>query len=228
MNIAVTGTPGSIEELKLKVPSEVQISTFTGNTIPSNADLIIDLDFDLENLPQHYGAWNKPVIINGVFRQLASVSLTGNLRYHAGCTLFGMCTLPTLINRPLVEVSSLHTQERPVLEELARALNWQLKWVDDRIGMVTPRIIAMIINEAYFTLQEGTASKEDIDLGMKLGTNYPHGPFEWAQKIGLYNVYRTLDAVYHDTRDERYKICPLLKTEMLRLNLASSSYVTPV
>ena len=50
----------------------------------------------------------------------------------------------------------------------------------------------MIINEAYYTVQEGTASREDIDLGMKLGTNYPMGPFEWSQAWGLNNIYELL------------------------------------
>jgi len=82
--------------------------------------------------------------------------------------------------------------------------------------MVTPRIIFMIINEACYTLQERTATIQDIDLGMKLGTNYPLGPFEWADKIGIKNVYETLLAVYEDTKDERYKICSLLKTMYLK------------
>ena len=72
----------------------------------------------------------------------------------------------------------------------------------------------MIINEAYFTVQEGTAEKDAIDQAMKLGTNYPHGPFEWAEMIGLENVLDLLEAVYADTRDERYKVCPLLKKEV--------------
>ena len=74
----------------------------------------------------------------------------------------------------------------------------------------------MIINEAYFTVQEGTATREDIDLGMRLGTAYPKGPFAWSQEIGLDHVYETLEAMYEDTKDERYKICPMLKTEYLQ------------
>jgi 3-hydroxybutyryl-CoA dehydrogenase len=65
-------------------------------------------------------------------------------------------------------------------------------------------------------LQEGTASKEDIDTSMKLGTNYPFGPFEWANKIGIKHVYETIEAIYLDTHDERYKVCPMLKTMYLK------------
>jgi 3-hydroxybutyryl-CoA dehydrogenase len=82
--------------------------------------------------------------------------------------------------------------------------------------MVTARILFMIINEACYTLQEGTASIADIDISMKLGTAYPLGPFEWANRIGLRHVYETLQAVYSDTFDDRYKICPLLKTYYLK------------
>ena len=88
--------------------------------------------------------------------------------------------------------------------------------VEDRVGMVKPRVIFMIINEACYTLQEGTATIEDIDMAMKLGTNYPFGPFEWCDRIGVTSVFETLAAMYEDTKDERYKICPLLKTKYLK------------
>ena len=71
----------------------------------------------------------------------------------------------------------------------------------------------MIINEAYFAIQENIASRGDIDLAMKLGTNYPFGPFEWCEKIGIKNVYDLLNAVYESTKDERYKVCELLEEE---------------
>ena len=87
--------------------------------------------------------------------------------------------------------------------------------VDDRVGMVTPRIIFMIINEAYFTVQEGTAGKADIDQGMKLGTNYPYGPFEWSDRIGLQHVYELLEAVYEDTKMNVTRYVPCSKRSIL-------------
>ena len=71
----------------------------------------------------------------------------------------------------------------------------------------------MIINEAYFTLEEGTASREDIDLGMRLGTNYPMGPFEWKDAWGIDRVKQLLEALLASTGDERYLVWPLLKQE---------------
>jgi 3-hydroxybutyryl-CoA dehydrogenase len=122
--------------------------------------------------------------------------------------------LPGFINREFFEIS-LFRENHETATNIMRQLNWKYSIVEDRAGMVTPRVICMIINEACYTLQEGTADMHDIDLAMKLGTNYPNGPFEWADKIGIKDVYETLEAIYNDTRDERYKICPLLKTKYL-------------
>jgi 3-hydroxybutyryl-CoA dehydrogenase len=130
-------------------------------------------------------------------------------------TCFGFCGLPTLLNRPLLEVSIYHEADREKLAETCAALGTDYRVVEDRVGLVTPRVICQIINEACFTLQEGTASMQDIDLGMKLGTNYPHGPFAWANAIGVERVYAVLEAMWNDTHDERYKVCPLLKRQAL-------------
>jgi 3-hydroxybutyryl-CoA dehydrogenase len=127
-----------------------------------------------------------------------------------------MNTLPTFINRVVLECCSITQQDEKIATTFFGQLNLKSRFVKSRVGLVTPRIICMIINEAYYTVQEGTASKEDIDLGMKLGTAYPKGPFEWTQEIGLDHVYETLDALYQDTKDERYKIASLLKTEYLK------------
>ena len=130
--------------------------------------------------------------------------------------LFGFCGLPTLLNRALLEVSLQHEADRPKLADVCAALGTDYRVVEDRIGLVTPRVICQIINEACYTVQEGTASMQDIDLGMKLGTNYPRGPFAWANALGVERVYAVLEALWNDTHDERYKVCPLLKRQALR------------
>jgi 3-hydroxybutyryl-CoA dehydrogenase len=130
-------------------------------------------------------------------------------------TLFGFNGLPTFLNRQTIEVSLLKKEDEDTLRKTCAELQTDFLVVEDRVGLVTPRVICMIINEAYYTLLEGTASREDIDLAMKLGSNYPFGPFEWSQRIGIKHVYELLEALYDDTRDERYKICPLLKKEYL-------------
>ena len=78
-------------------------------------------------------------------------------------------------------------------------------------GFMSCRIISMIINEAYLTLDEGVSTKEEIDIAMKLGTNYPKGPFEWSREIGINNVLKLLTRLSED--DERYVPAPLLVKE---------------
>lgn len=133
------------------------------------------------------------------------------------CTVFGFDGMPTLIDREFLEVSLLNPDDSRLLKKICEKLNTGFLLVDDRVGLVTPRVICMVINEAYYTVQEGTATRQDIDLAMKLGTNYPYGPFEWCERIGLKIVYELLEALYDDTNDERYRISALMKKEYLRL-----------
>ena len=155
-----------------------------------------------------------------VFAEASCDSLLENLEYEfdvpPDAPLFGFCGLPTLLNRPLLEVSHWHESNGPKLAETCAALGTDYRVVADRVGLVTPRVICQIINEACFTVQEGTATMQDVDLSMRLGTSYPRGPFAWANAIGVARVYAVLDALWHDTHDERYKVCPLLKRQALR------------
>ncbi len=84
--------------------------------------------------------------------------------------------------------------------------------VPDQPGMISPRVIAMIINEAYFALEEKVSSKADIDIAMKLGTNYPYGPFEWCERIGKNNVFSLLNILAET--NALYKPAALLKKEL--------------
>ncbi|WHY88896.1 3-hydroxyacyl-CoA dehydrogenase NAD-binding domain-containing protein [Neobacillus novalis] len=73
------------------------------------------------------------------------------------------------------------------------------------------RILAPMINEAIFVLREGIASKEDIDLGMKLGANHPIGPLALADMIGLDVLLMVIDTLYEETADSKYRPAPLLR-----------------
>ena len=170
------------------------------------------------------GATNWRVIEAPVFPVFVDVTLKESLTESQwavengtpASTLFGFCGLPTLLNRRLLEVSLYHEADREKLAETCAALGTDYRVVADRVGLVTPRVICQIINEACFTVQEGTATMQDVDLGMQLGTSYPRGPFAWANAIGVERVYAVLEALWQDTHDERYKVCPLLKRQALR------------
>jgi 3-hydroxybutyryl-CoA dehydrogenase len=91
-------------------------------------------------------------------------------------------------------------------------LNWKYQICADDPGMVSARIISMIVNEAYFALQDNVSTKEEIDIAMKLGTNYPLGPFEWSKKIGLERIYFLLEKLGKKTG--RYQISQALINDL--------------
>jgi 3-hydroxybutyryl-CoA dehydrogenase len=69
---------------------------------------------------------------------------------------------------------------------------------ENEIGLsedVSLRVISCIVNEAFLALSEGVATAEDIDRAMKLGANYPKGPFEWVEEIGAHSIVETLDSL---------------------------------
>ena len=74
------------------------------------------------------------------------------------------------------------------------------------------RILATLVNEAASAVADGVATPEAIDTAMRLGTNYPSGPLEWGERIGLDHVVHTLDALHEAVPDGRYRVVPLLRS----------------
>jgi 3-hydroxybutyryl-CoA dehydrogenase len=215
MKILIVGEKSSFNECQEKFGNShtyVHFETHkgTGQTV-SSADVVFDFTDSVD--PSSFSKTNVPVFFNAYKLSLAK-RFSGSPSTPPVLT-FGFNGMPTLFNKELLEVSVYHSNAIDSLKKIMAELNTDFQIVEDRVGLVTARVICMIINEAYFTVQEKTASREDIDMAMKLGTNYPFGPFEWCQRIGIKNVYELLEAMYEDTHDERYKICPLLKREYL-------------
>jgi 3-hydroxybutyryl-CoA dehydrogenase len=220
MKVLLIGEEDRVNDLKSRLADrpELELERSDGDTEEDYDlyDVIFDLNFDDDpsNLPIYGALRDKAVFVSAVKLSLAEAIYSTGTKVK--CRLFGINALPTFLPQAKWEVSLYRKFETPELNKLMEAFGIQYLPIEDRVGMVKPRIIFMIINEACYTLQEGTASIEDIDMGMKLGTNYPFGPFEWCDKIGVTSVFETLAAMYEDTKDERYKICPLLKTKYLK------------
>ncbi|MDB5038912.1 MAG: 3-hydroxybutyryl-CoA dehydrogenase [Bacteriovoracaceae bacterium] len=85
----------------------------------------------------------------------------------------------------------------------------------DYAGFIVNRILMPMLNEAMFTLYEGVGTAEDIDKGMKLGTNHPMGPLELADFIGLDTCLSILEVLYDGFKDPKYRPCPLLKNYVM-------------
>jgi 3-hydroxybutyryl-CoA dehydrogenase len=77
---------------------------------------------------------------------------------------------------------------------------------------VAARILATLVNEAASAVAEGVATPHGVDTAMRLGTNYPFGPLEWGERIGLDHVVRTLDQLHASVPDGRYRVVPLLRS----------------
>jgi 3-hydroxybutyryl-CoA dehydrogenase len=100
---------------------------------------------------------------------------------------------------------------RLAAEEFCASLGKAVEWIADSPGLVLPRIVCALANEALFALGEGVAEAETIDRAMQLGANYPRGPVTWGKDLGYRRVVAVLDHLHQEFGEERYRAAPLLR-----------------
>ena len=93
--------------------------------------------------------------------------------------------------------------------EIGKRMGKEVVVVKEAPGLITSRINAMIGNEAFYMLQEGIATPEDIDKALRLGLNHPMGPFELVDLVGLDTRLHILEYL-HKSLGEKFRPCPLL------------------
>jgi 3-hydroxybutyryl-CoA dehydrogenase len=138
----------------------------------------------------------------------------GSLAARGEPGAIGFHLLPPLDRCRLVELTSLPTAQpfaSEAAEEFFTRLAFVAEWVGDAPGLVLGRIVCQLVNEAFFAVGEGVGSEQDVDAGLTLGLNHPRGPFEWCDELGLHHVATTLDALWRERREERYRLAPLLQ-----------------
>jgi 3-hydroxybutyryl-CoA dehydrogenase len=157
-----------------------------------------------------------PTAATGDRPRVAAIMLAeGSLaKLDEGRGSVGYHLLGPLEEARLVELTAgEHTpaRAREDAESAFRASGLQVEWVGDCPGLVLGRIVCQLVNEAAFALQKGIGSAQDIDTALRLGFNFPRGPLEWGDAIGLDHVLSVLDALRDELGEERYRAAPLLR-----------------
>lgn len=181
-----------------------------------------DVDFAVEAVTEH-----EPLKLE-IFRKLDGIVKPGSI-LASNTSSIPITKIAAITSRPdkvigmhfmnpvpvmkLVEVIRGHATSDETYHKtaaLVAALEKELAVSQDYPGFIVNRILMPMINEAIFALYEGIATADDIDKGMKLGTNQPMGPLTLADFIGLDTCLAIMNVLYEGFKDPKYRPCPLL------------------
>lgn len=201
MQIVVKGSTQQQQAFQSKnIPSNVQVYWFGTDPIPEKADVWFDLSFE-EDGQAFPTIVDAPVFVNAVLTTIDKLP-SNYIRINAWNSFFERQSIEIVAGNNKTEAHTILT-----------TLGWAHTNVPDVPGLIAARVIAMIINEAYFALGDEVSSKADIDTAMKLGTNYPYGPFEWCDIIGIERIHQLLSLL--EKEDDRYTPAPALVAELM-------------
>jgi 3-hydroxybutyryl-CoA dehydrogenase len=144
-----------------------------------------------------------PLAVLCADRSLAAHAIPGAVGFHL---------LPPI--GKLVELTRLPDTRADAAEKAEgffAALGLHTEWVNDAPGLVLGRLVCQLVNEALFVIGEGVGSAEDVDAGTTLGLHHPRGPVAWGREIGFDHVLATIDGLWDERREERYRAAPLLR-----------------
>jgi 3-hydroxybutyryl-CoA dehydrogenase len=205
MQIVLSGSASQIAAFREKnLTGEVNIIIAGESPLPERADLWFDLGFSDQGnaFPQ---VTADPILVNAV--ALTQQELAPNqIRFNAWEGLW---------ERSILEIAAGHEEYTTRATALLTSIGLSYTIVPDVPGMVSARVVSMIINEAYFALGDGVSSREEIDIAMQLGTNYPYGPFAWARLIGPKRIHSLLHKL--SQTDSRYTPAPALEEEVMNM-----------
>lgn len=162
-----------------------------------DADAFIDMCFD----GNFYSNRSKPLLVGETITPLKELP-------HNFNRIGRFCNWPGFTERDCWEIALSDDNNAEWLDPVMKGIHRNYRLTSDEPGLIAPRILACIINEAMFALSEEVSTAAEIDMAMKLGTNYPAGPFEWAAKIGFDKINTLLKKLAYT--DSRYTPHPLL------------------
>jgi 3-hydroxybutyryl-CoA dehydrogenase len=205
MRIAAITERYSEKDLGLFYPG-ADISWIIGKEIPApgqhpGVDVYLDLDFANEA--------QRTVALSRLLPALVMVNAVVPTLGEIGYPFVRLNGWPGWPERPVHELVAPDETTATRVAVLYEQLGHAFRLVPDVPGMISPRILAAIINEAWYTWQEKVSTKEEIDTAMRLGTNYPLGPFEWCERIGIDAVSDLLRSL--SRTDARYTPCQAMQ-----------------
>ena len=155
-----------------------------------DADLYVDLDFtpDKSRIKALGLLLPSMVMVNSVVYTIAEI----------GYPFIRINGWPGFLEREVHELVVSDDAMRQNIGRFYESSDRVCRLSPDVPGMITPRILSAIINEAWYTWEAGVSTKEEIDTAMKLGTNYPYGPFEWSERLGLSEIGELLKTMSND------------------------------
>ncbi|HXB91130.1 MAG TPA: 3-hydroxyacyl-CoA dehydrogenase family protein [Puia sp.] len=197
---------GNIEMVRVRYPGQLEEDP----QLRRDAALFLDLDFttparvrpDAERIRQLSRLLPAPVLVNAVAPTL----------HEIGQPFVRINAWPGFLEKNIHELVAPDDATLRKVEDVYTKLGRSCRFVPDIPGMISARVLAALINEAYFTLQEEVSTKKEIDIAMRLGTNYPLGPFEWGERIGLENIGQLLSLL--SLTEDRYAPAPALKNAL--------------
>ncbi len=204
------------------VPESLVGETLGRITVTQDMNDLANVDFAVEAVTEH-----EPLKLE-IFRKLDGIVKAGSI-LASNTSSIPITKIASVTGRPdkvigmhfmnpvpimkLVEIIRGHAtsdETFALTSEMVAKLEKEMAVSQDYPGFIVNRILIPMINEAAFALYEGIATAEDIDKGMKLGTNQPMGPLTLADFIGLDTVLAIANVLYDGFKDPKYRPCPLL------------------
>lgn len=204
------------------IPEALVSETLGRITITQDMNGLADVDFAVEAVTEHESLKLE------IFRKLDGIVKAGSI-LASNTSSIPITKIASVTSRPdkvigmhfmnpvpvmkLVEIIRGHATSDETFaqtSELVAKVEKEMAVSQDYPGFIVNRILMPMINEAVFALYEGIATAEDIDKGMKLGTNQPMGPLTLADFIGLDTCLAIMNVLYDGFKDPKYRPCPLL------------------
>lgn len=195
MKIAVLANDRQWEEINRGAAAAQYTRIHSAEMMPADWDALLWLK---EEKKMDFEISNQPVFLNAVTSTLQELNAPQNVVRINGWNSF--------LARSTWEISGTVND---AVKQVGEAIGRKIIQVPDEPGFISARVVAMIINEAYFALEDNISTPKEIDIAMKLGTSYPYGPLEWAAIIGEEKVFQLLEKL--SEQDKRYLPATLLK-----------------